>query len=118
MSNIMDKDNDKNSYLYNNKQYNKFKIEIPEDITIVGSGIAGLTASIYLAKAGRSVTILEQSSTIGGRARTLNSNGFYFNQGPHALYLSGAGAKIQKKIGIIFSENPPPTPQYLIKNNI
>ncbi len=92
--------------------------EKEEDIIIIGGGIAGLTASIYLAREGRSVTVFEQSSIIGGRARTLNIDGFYFNQGPHALYLAGAGAKILKEIGIKYSGHPPPRPQYLVKNNI
>jgi phytoene dehydrogenase-like protein len=52
---------------------------------------------------------------VGGRARTENIDGFYFNQGPHALYLGGAGAKILRELGIEYSGNPPPSPQYIIK---
>ncbi|HEY0579109.1 MAG TPA: FAD-dependent oxidoreductase, partial [Candidatus Nitrosocosmicus sp.] len=88
-----------------------------EDIVVIGAGIAGLTAAIYLAREGRSVTIFEQSSTAGGRARTLNTDGYYFNQGPHALYLSGAGVKILEEIGIRYSGKPPPIPQYLVKDD-
>ena len=40
-----------------------------EDIVIVGGGIAGLSAAIFLARAGMSVTIIERSTEIGGRAR-------------------------------------------------
>jgi phytoene dehydrogenase-like protein len=86
-----------------------------EDIVIIGAGLAGLTAAVILARAGRSVTVFEQSSNIGGRARTENIDGFYFNQGPHALYLGGASAKILHELGIAYSGNPPPLPQYLIK---
>jgi phytoene dehydrogenase-like protein len=85
-----------------------------EDIVIIGAGLAGLTA-VILARAGRSVTVFEQSSNAGGRARTENIDGFYFNQGPHALYLGGAGAKILRELGIKYSGNPPPLPYYLIK---
>jgi phytoene dehydrogenase-like protein len=59
-----------------------------EEIVIIGGGIAGLTAATFLARAGESVTILERSSELGGRARTSLSNSFYLNQGPHAIYLS------------------------------
>ena len=52
---------------------------------------------------------------MGGRARTENIDGFYFNQGPHALYLGGAGAKILRELGIKYTGNPPPSPLYLIK---
>ena len=57
-----------------------------EDIVIIGAGLAGLTTAIILARAGKSVTVFEQSSKVGGRARTENIDGFYFNQGPHASY--------------------------------
>lgn len=71
-----------------------------EDIAIVGGGIAGLSAAIFLARAGKSVTIIERSTEIGGRARTSISEGFYLNQGPHALYPAGPGARILKELGI------------------
>ncbi|NGX85094.1 phytoene desaturase family protein [Aequorivita sp. KMM 9714] len=51
-------------------------------IIIIGSGFSSLAASCYLAKAGYSVTIYEKNSSIGGRARQLNKNGFKFDMGP------------------------------------
>jgi phytoene dehydrogenase-like protein len=47
-----------------------------EDVVVIGAGIAGLTAAIILARAGRSVIVFEQSSKVGGRARTDNIDGF------------------------------------------
>jgi phytoene dehydrogenase-like protein len=58
-------------------------------ITIVGGGIAGLTAAITCAEGGASVLLLEAHSALGGRARS--SGGRYrANFGPHALYKDGA----------------------------
>ena len=89
------------------------------DVVIIGAGLSGLTTAIILARAGRSVTILEQSSKVGGRARTENTvDGFYFNQGPHALYLSGASAKVLRELGIKYTGSPPPSPQYFMKDNM
>ncbi len=57
-------------------------------ITIVGGGLAGLTAAITCAEGGASVSLLEAHATLGGRART--SDGPYkANFGPHVLYKDG-----------------------------
>ena len=39
------------------------------------------------------------SRVIGGRARTTEIDGFYFNQGPHALCIKDANDSILKEIG-------------------
>src|SRR3954452_13405793 len=112
MSNIKDEDYEKQfPYFIKSGEKNEEKTK---DVIIIGSGIAGLTAAIYLAQEGLNVMVLEQSRAIGGRARTSVLDGFYLNQGPHALYLSGSGAKILKEIGIKYTGNPPPSPTYLI----
>ncbi|HEU5120618.1 MAG TPA: FAD-dependent oxidoreductase, partial [Candidatus Nitrosocosmicus sp.] len=65
-----------------------------DNIAIIGGGLAGLTAAVILSQKGKNVTLIEKSSNLGGRARTIFKDGFYFNQGPHALYPAGSGAKI------------------------
>ena len=58
-------------------------------VTIVGGGLAGLTAAITCAEGGASVLLLEAHATLGGRARS--SDGPYkANFGPHALYKDGS----------------------------
>lgn len=57
-------------------------------ITVVGAGIAGLTAAITCAEGGAGVRLLEVHSALGGRARS--SEGPYkANFGPHVLYKDG-----------------------------
>lgn len=59
-------------------------------IAVIGGGIAGLSAALEIARLGRTVTMFEATSKLGGRAQTREHGGFYLNQGPHALYRAGA----------------------------
>ncbi|MBM3910372.1 MAG: NAD(P)/FAD-dependent oxidoreductase [Thaumarchaeota archaeon] len=74
-----------------------------QNVAIIGGGLAGLTAATYLARAGYDVTVFEQSTGYGGRARTQEHDGFYFNQGAHALYLAAKGVQVLKELEIPFS---------------
>ena len=51
-------------------------------IAILGSGFSSLSAACYLAQAGNDVSIYEKNSTIGGRARQFEKEGFTFDMGP------------------------------------
>ncbi|MCP3015794.1 FAD-dependent oxidoreductase [Nocardiopsis dassonvillei] len=58
------------------------------DITVVGGGLAGLTAAIASAERGANVTLLEAHRTLGGRARSTEPP-YTANEGPHVLYGDG-----------------------------
>jgi phytoene desaturase len=51
-------------------------------VVIVGAGPGGLAASMLLARAGLSVTVLERLPHVGGRTSTLEGGGFRFDLGP------------------------------------
>ncbi|ROP43650.1 phytoene desaturase [Pseudokineococcus lusitanus] len=62
----------------------------PSDhVVVVGAGLAGLSAAMHLAGAGRRVTVLEREAVVGGRAGRLELQGptgtYRFDPGPTVL---------------------------------
>lgn len=57
-------------------------------ITIVGGGLAGLTAAIACAEQDAAVAIYESHHQLGGRARS-TQGAYIANDGPHAFYSDG-----------------------------
>lgn len=55
------------------------------EITVIGGGVAGLTAAITCAENGADVRLLEAHETLGGRARSTEGD-YKANLGPHAIY--------------------------------
>lgn len=59
------------------------------NIVVIGSGMAGLTAAAYLARANHRVTVYEQYPEIGGVTATVRRDGYGWDIGP--LLLEGFG---------------------------
>jgi NAD(P)-binding Rossmann-like domain len=57
-------------------------------VTIVGGGLAGLTAAIASAEGGARVRLLEAHESLGGRARSAGGP-YKANFGPHVIYKDG-----------------------------
>jgi phytoene desaturase len=56
-----------------------------DNVVVVGAGLAGLSAALRLAGAGRRVTLLERESVPGGRNGLLEVGGYSFDTGPTVL---------------------------------
>jgi squalene-associated FAD-dependent desaturase len=54
-------------------------------VAVVGGGWAGCTAALTLAEAGVAVTLYEASRTLGGRARAVELEGQWLDNGQHIL---------------------------------
>lgn len=82
-------------------------------VIIVGAGLSGLSSAASLSQAGHAVTLFEKARVPGGRARTRQHNGFFFNQGAHALYLHGPGEQVLRELGVRYSGSQPQRSGYL-----
>jgi Phytoene dehydrogenase and related proteins len=81
------------------------------DVVVVGGGIAGLTAAIYAAKAGKRTIVIEKQDRLGGRAITNKKEGAYFNLGGHALY-QGDAHETFRELGLRLSGKQPSIDAY------
>ncbi len=70
------------------------------DTIIVGGGIAGLTATVYLAREGQKVLLIEKNRELGGLVNSFSRNGFHFDAGVRALEDAGIILPMLKDLNI------------------
>jgi phytoene dehydrogenase-like protein len=70
------------------------------DTIVVGGGIAGLTASAYIAKEGHHVLLIEKNKELGGLVNSFTRNGFHFDAGVRALEDAGIIFPMLKDLNI------------------
>ncbi len=78
------------------------------DVAVVGGGLGGLAAAALVARGGLRVALLERATEPGGRAATHEQDGFFFNEGAHALYLGGAAVRVLSGLGVRWTGRQPP----------
>jgi len=61
------------------------------DYVVLGAGMAGLTIAREIARAGRSVTVVERGAQVGGLARTVRRDGFAWDLGGHRFHSNNPG---------------------------
>lgn len=77
-----------------------------KSVTIIGSGLGGLSTALRLSSKGYDVTILEKFSTPGGRLNIIEKDGFKFDLGPSFMSMtyeleelfSSVGEKVPVKL--------------------
>lgn len=57
----------------------------PKKAIVIGAGLGGLSAAIYLAQMGWEVHVFEKNETAGGKAGQIQGKGFRFDAGPSLL---------------------------------
>jgi phytoene dehydrogenase-like protein len=70
------------------------------DTIIVGGGIAGLTATAFLAREGQKVLLIEKNREPGGLVNSFSRNGFHFDAGVRALEDAGIILPMLKDLDI------------------
>jgi len=60
-------------------------------IVILGGGLAGLSAGYRLVREGEEIVVLERDRTVGGLAKTVGRDGFYFDLGGHRFITKDRG---------------------------
>jgi phytoene dehydrogenase-like protein len=72
-------------------------------VVVIGTGLAGLTATALLSKAGHTVTALEQHEQIGGVTATLERGGYRWDWGQMLVPDFGPGEparQILEELGV------------------
>jgi phytoene desaturase len=70
-----------------------------DPIGVIGSGLGGLAAAATLAARGYRVTLFERNPWLGGKAATLEAEGFRFDMGPTILTLPSVLGRIFAEAG-------------------
>ncbi len=66
---------------------------------VIGGGLAGLSAACVAAARGHQVTLLDKNDWIGGKAATLEGDGYRFDMGPTILTLPNVLKRIFSEAG-------------------
>lgn len=73
-------------------------MDLKTDVVVVGSGLGGMLATAYMAKAGLKVVMLESRDIPGGRYTTVDLEGFKVNTGAWNIGVHGPNGPVYKSI--------------------
>jgi phytoene desaturase len=70
-----------------------------KNTVVIGSGFSSLSAACFLAKAGHKVSLFEKNSSLGGRARAFQAEGFTFDMGPSWYWMPEVFERFYNQFG-------------------
>ncbi len=87
-------------------------------VTVIGGGLAGLSAASELLAGGAETTVLETADRLGGQVRTTKEEGFVVEEGADTFGVTGQlGADWAKALGIAQEIYTPPDHPTLVLQN-
>ena len=95
-------------------------MEDKRSIVIIGGGVTGLSLGAYVKDAGFNSVIIEKESQAGGSIRTVQQDGFVFDQGANS---TSANLAFEQMVGILGLEQQMVAPseafkkRYILKKN-
>jgi len=75
-----------------------------QDIMVIGSGFASLSAACFLAQSGLGVTVVEKNQDLGGRCRAFDAAGFTFDMGPSWYWMPDVFERFYQQFGYTTSD--------------
>lgn len=78
--------------------------KVLKNISVIGAGFSGLTASALLAQKGHQVHVFEKNTTAGGRARHFEADGFMFDMGPSWFWMPDVFERYFNSMGTTMSQ--------------
>lgn len=69
-------------------------------VAIIGAGLSSLYAACKLSKEGYKVTVFEKNSSVGGRCRTFEKDGFLFDMGPSWYWMPDLIDELFEELGV------------------
>src|SRR5580692_2255582 len=90
----------------------------PGDVAVIGAGISGLACAFRLHRLGRSVTLFESSSNVGGLIGTALQDGFLFETGPQSFQGTETILALARELGIEgeLCRADPKAPRYVLRH--
>lgn len=70
------------------------------DAVVIGAGAGGMAAAAYLVKRGYRTLVVEREPQVGGRASTVDIDGFAVNTGAQIFELAGANKALFDEVGV------------------
>jgi phytoene desaturase len=75
-----------------------------DNIIVIGAGVGGLCAAIYLASRGKQVQVFEQNATAGGKMNEMVFDGYRFDTGPSLMTMTFVLDEMRKAVGQEFDD--------------